>query len=280
MRSQRGMTLVEMLVLMATPAAALGGGRQTSPLQPASIFQLGTADNSMHLASGQACTVGIDDATKQPPVIVASPSRFGFEAECVSDAPTDKLASYIPFVSAPTDSADIAADTAVFFFQPDLATARTDDYVLMRQMNRERPTALQHNVLAYPGRPFFQYYYRKLIEGGKLSTQPVPNSWLPLRHGAVKHGTPADTGSAARVDTLRAVEVSYTVSNGRAGADERVRRVSTIVPLATLSRKRSHDCEREPFASQVSNMMPMLELGRKNSVFAVPAAPRRTCTIA
>lgn len=259
-RSQRGVTLVEMLVLMAAPAATLGGNdaRPTAPA-PASIFQLGPTDAIARLTGAgtglNGCQVKLEEAAKQPMVVIASSAKFGFEVDCKEADSRDRLASYIPRANFGGDSLAAAPDTAVFFFQSDPSTARTDDFVMLRQVSGERPVAILRNVLPYPGRPFFQYYYRKPADNAKPSTHlPVPANWLPLRHGPVKHGAVADTGLAARIDTLRAVEISYTISNGKVGPGERLQRYSNIVPLVDLSRKKSKICEREPFVSNASYM--------------------------
>jgi hypothetical protein len=229
MRSQRGMTLVEMLVAMTAPAAVVGG-IQGLPRSQSDSFENAADLIAMAVADRLECPASGNSRDQQALVVHASAFRFSFEADCLERGSTDQVASYrsggaetayFPvsgqtIAPAPTET---DTDTATFFFQADPVTPRTDDFVLMRQISGRRPEAMLRNVLAYPGRPFFQYYYRKTGEAG-TTTHPVPASWLPLQHPTMKHGSAADTGMTARIDTLRAVEVNYTITNGRTGTAE------------------------------------------------------------
>jgi hypothetical protein len=65
------------------------------------------------------------------------------------------------------------------------------------------------------------------------------------------HGSAGDTAVAARIDSLRAVELSYSVTNGRTGTEERIRQISTIIPLPNLTAKKLQTCGHDPLFSQV-----------------------------
>src|SRR5262249_2629238 len=117
-----------------------------------------------------------------------------------------------------------------------------------RQLNTQRPEIVVRNVLTFPGEPFFRYYYRSMQQG----TQQVPGSWLPLWHLRMEHGAVADTGTASRIDRLNAIVLNYNVSNGRTGADERIRPVSTIIPLTSLTTKHPNPCGYDPLFSRAS----------------------------
>lgn len=257
MRSRRGVTLVEMLVALTLPGAVAGGIQGAARSHPDSFSRIAdsrAAEVASLLGGGDECSA----QDQQALVVFASAFRFGFEAGCVGGRSSEQLAaSTREYYSLGGQVIEMpgkvpATDTVNYYFQADRSTPRTDDFVLMRKIGMRRPEAVLRNVLAYPGRPFFQYYYRKADEAGQRRTHPVPAKWLPLEHAAVRHGSPADTGASARIDTLRAVEVNYSLTNGRTGVAEKIQPVSKIVVLSTLTRKKSRPCEDEPLFSQAS----------------------------
>jgi len=112
------------------------------------------------------------------------------------------------------------AELLIYYFEPDTSTARNDDFVLLRRVNNAAPEVIARNILRTGATPFFQYMKQvPSAAGGAL--QVVPAGQMPLRHTVSMHLSPADTGVAARIDSVRAIRFSYTVSNGRSGADER-----------------------------------------------------------
>jgi hypothetical protein len=56
------------------------------------------------------------------------------------------------------------------------------------------------------GEPYFRYY--KLAANGALLE--IPPGSLPMRHLNGWHGSPADTGNSARVDSIRLVRARFT----------------------------------------------------------------------
>lgn len=276
MRPQRGATLVEMLVAMAMPVLAVGGANAAPRVSAAAISESNVEQViAQALAVRPGCTITSISSTgpleTQPLAVYASAFSFSFVTECLapSGGSHDQLASS-PYTSNGAYSMQLAAwhgtssypaspdngsppatsDTITFFFQPDQATARTDDFVLMRQLNTQRPEVVVRNVLTFPGQPFFRYYYRPADRS--VDTHQVPGSWLPLRHLRMEHGAVADTGTAARIDLLRALEVNYSITNGRTGAEERIRSVNNIIPLSSLEPKHARPCGYDPLFSQAS----------------------------
>jgi hypothetical protein len=254
------------MMLSGMLVAVTAAGRLESQSAPVSLAR-NPEEIAARWVDQETCSAVTNGSDQQPLVVYVSAFRFGYEASCGSGETGDLLAS-TPASNAPATFAgagnddlwpteaiptDLGADTVSYFFQADRTTPRTDDFVLMRQVSGRRAEPVIRNVLPYPGRPFFQYYYRK-TDGGRRSTLPAPTSWLPLQHAAVKHGTPADTGAAARIDTLLAVEVNYSITNGRTGAAERVERIDTVMAFASLGlKKRTRPCDgSEPLFSQAS----------------------------
>jgi prepilin-type N-terminal cleavage/methylation domain-containing protein len=129
------------------------------------------------------------------------------------------------------------AETETLWFEPDTATARNDDFHLMRQVNNGRPEEVARNLLVFPGRPFFEWLRTDSI--GNLTS--VAAASLPWRHTNPVHGSLADTGVVARIDSIRAVRVSAYATNGQTGTREVIRELVTTVriPNAGLTKQRS-----------------------------------------
>ena len=136
------------------------------------------------------------------------------------------------------------AETITYYFTPDTSTVRTDDYVLMRQVNNSPASVVARNLLAFPGRPFFEWL--KTDTAGNLqtvsATAAAPYPALPWRHQAPIHGSLGDTIQfGAYIDSIRAVRVNIYATNGKSGAQEITRALVTTVriPNAGLTKQRS-----------------------------------------
>jgi type II secretory pathway pseudopilin PulG len=138
------------------------------------------------------------------------------------------------------------AETIVFFFDRDSSTARTDDFALFKQVNQDSPELVGRNLLQTAGQPFFSYFRERTPPSAPTRIEPVAPGLLPWFHSVPLHGSAADTGTASRIDSVRAVQVNFTTTNGRTGADERLRSMARLVwlPNAGLEVKRS--CGDEP----------------------------------
>jgi type II secretory pathway pseudopilin PulG len=199
-------------------------------------------------------TAGVGVPTPQPVMVYAGPDVVSFNADYASNIPGDVFAVYheprLPDDAATALTPDRAltlpgtsftyptaayyvgasnspAETITFFFASDSATARTDDFVLYRQVNDLAPEVLARRLLRGAG-PFFTYY------GAGTGSSPIaalPTASLPVRHGAAVHGSPADTGRDALVDGIRAVRVAYAATNGLTGAREARREISRMIRL-------------------------------------------------
>lgn len=140
------------------------------------------------------------------------------------------------------------AETYILYFLGDAGTSRSDDYILYQRVNNGTPEIIARNILAHPnGKPFFEFLMqRQLVTGDTL--MPVPTALLPLARRVVISGISAtDSADYVRPDSVRAVRLHFRLTNGRTGADERFRDVSTTmetpnngIPLPTV-------CGREPF---------------------------------
>lgn len=250
MRSKRGATAVEILVVFTAPAMLLGWTVQAVPTQSSAPL---TPDWLLAMAADAVECAGAPRIL----VVEASSTSFGFEVACVpgneAGSSTDHLAAFAPSAPAPPPAHPHAGniDTVTFFFQPDSTTSRPDDFALMRRLNNEPPSVEHRNLLIYPGRSFLHYFYRYTDSNGTATSQIVPAEWLPLYHVAEPHGTAADTGVAARIDTLYAVEVNFSFFD----RDSAVASFTDVIPLTSLQRDRLFVGENEPAFSHTSAML-------------------------
>ncbi|MBX3132237.1 MAG: hypothetical protein KF689_02465 [Gemmatimonadaceae bacterium] len=147
-----------------------------------------------------------------------------------------------------------AAETITFYFGRDSSTARTDDYILWRRINNLAPEVVSTNILRTPGEPFFRYF-RAFATAASTWIDTVPRASLPWRHQRPIHLSNSDTGSFARIDSVRAIRVSFTVTNGRAGtaAGEQTRALTRLIRLPNVGLSSTRTCGDEPlFTSAIT----------------------------
>ncbi|MBA3760898.1 MAG: prepilin-type N-terminal cleavage/methylation domain-containing protein [Gemmatimonadales bacterium] len=136
------------------------------------------------------------------------------------------------------------AETVSFYFRPDSSTTDIgDDFVLMQRVNALPAERVARNIMAYPGRPFFEYFVHRrtmlvppatrdsLVIAGTAGSGIV----LPIIHSVAIHGSPTDSAgdpsNSYLADSVKAVRINLRVSNGLTGAAQRVRDISTTVSL-------------------------------------------------
>jgi prepilin-type N-terminal cleavage/methylation domain-containing protein len=279
---RRGMTLLEMLVALVVFGVVVGGafsflryqseGYRFGSEQMDALQNLRFAANALEL---DLRTAGSNVPDEQPYIIYAGTDVVAFNADYATNVENDVWAVYYDRdapagavmaltkarqITIPTTSfvypdtsyhalgglTNSPAETIVFYFELDATTSRTDDYVLYRKLNSDPAELVSHNLLQTPGEPFFQYYWIRNPPSAPTRIEEVPAGVLPLRHSVPIHGSTADTGAAARVDSLRGVRVNFTATNGKTGTEERQRAISRLVrlPNAGLAVKRS--CGDEP----------------------------------
>lgn len=287
MRRSAGFTLIEMLIAMVVFMAVLGGALSFLRAQ-AGGFRKGDEEMStlLNLSYGadhlhaQLRTAGARTLDRQPPIVYASANSFSFNADYVSNDVTDisavyvdpdapaaetvalRLADQVPipgsspaFIYPSQDYLDEAghnslAETITLFFRPDLETPRGDDFVLLRQVNGQPAERLVRNILPdSTNLPFFRYYKLRMPGAGLAPVAAlVTSAELPMRHTIPAHGSTADAGSP--IDSLRAVLVSYVITNGLAGERERRQRISTTIPLPNMGLRELKICGAAPVLGQ------------------------------
>ncbi len=279
LQDERGLTLLEMMIALVVFSFVLAGALAFLRAQGRS-FTLG----SQRVAMLQNARFAFDELEKdlrtagagapdiQPPLIYLGGSVIAFNANYLTNTPGDVFAVYYN-PDAPNGSTDAAglaqrftipltsiiypdtnylegvinsaSETITFYFGPDSTTTRADDYTLYRQINNLAPEVVSRNLLQTGATPFFQYWWQPVV-GGVPSIAQVPNAGLPWRHTISIHLALADTGAAARIDSVRAVQVSFTVTNGLSGTAERRRALSRYIRLPNVGLANKQTCGDAP----------------------------------
>lgn len=277
---ERGLTLIEMLIALTVFSVVLAGALAFLRAQGRS-FALGSQRSSMLQNSRFAFdelekdlrTAGAGAPDIQPAIVYAGPNVVAFNANYATRTPGDVFAVYYD-PDVPIGAADAArksdrftiptttvaypdtdylqgglinssAETITFFFAPDSTTSRSDDYILYRQVNNLAPEVVSRNITATGAVPFFQYYAQVIVAGSPVMQQ-VPNGVLPLQHTVPIHLAISDTGTAAKIDSLRAVLVSFSVTNGLSGSSERRRPLSRYIRLPNVGLSTKQTCGDPP----------------------------------
>ena len=279
MKRARGMTMIEVMIALILAGVVMAAAIRFFKAMNVSVA--GTVDR---LDAMQNLRYGIQNIDRelrvagagtvevQPTLVYISSSVVTFNADLVSATANSPTAVYYnPDVdpnatneattaqrfTIPTTSVQYPdstyrssggmispAETITYYFTPDTSTVRTDDYVLMRQVNNSPANVVARNLLAFPGRPFFEWL--KTDTAGNLqtvsATAAAPYPALPWRHQAPIHGSLGDTIQfGAYIDSIRAVRVNIYATNGKSGAQEITRALVTTVriPNAGLTKQRS-----------------------------------------
>ena len=166
------------------------------------------------------------------------------------------------------------AELIIFFFQPDTSTARTDDFVLMRQVNGTTPEVLARNLLNQGSTPFFRYFRRRVYTG-QITLDSIPDGELPLFHLAKIHQAADDTAQSAMTDSIRAVRVSFRSTNGRTGDDERFMYLSRVIDLPNSGIEIAGACGDEPILGSTLQAFVFGGSGAPNGTGSVEALQER-----
>ncbi|MEA2722270.1 MAG: hypothetical protein QOH59_41 [Gemmatimonadales bacterium] len=292
MKRRAGFTLIEMMIAMVVFTAVMAGalsflraqtrGFRRGDQEMATMLNLSYGADHLH---AQLRTAGANVVQRQPLVIYASENSFSFNADYASNDAADISAVYVdPDASAaetvaleladqitipnsvpaflyPTQNYPAAAginssaETITLFFQADAETPRADDFVLLRQVNGQPPEPLVRNVLRDgAGAPFYRYLKLRTPAGAAAQIVAVAAAELPFRHMIAGHGSTADVGDpTAEIDSLRAVQVQFLVTNGQVGATERTQRIGLTIPLPNMGLRELKICGGSPVLGQPLN---------------------------
>ncbi|MEZ4587397.1 MAG: prepilin-type N-terminal cleavage/methylation domain-containing protein [Gemmatimonadales bacterium] len=140
------------------------------------------------------------------------------------------------------------AETKIFWFAADTGTARTDDYILYERTNESAGEIVARNILAYPGRPFFEFFLARRLNTGQDTLVIASGGLLPLKRQWPQVGdTPTDTANKVRPDSVRAIRINLRVTNGWTGSDQRTRDFSQLIQVPNNGLPSPNVCGRSPF---------------------------------
>jgi len=276
--NRRGLSLLELLVTLVIMGVIMGAAMNFF-IGQSKTFRRGAGDVAMlqnirfgaDLLNQHFRAVGANVLSGQPPIIYVDQNTFAFNADYASNLPPDSNGIYYSIYYTPkapnseVDAIQVAnqftipntgvvypqadyllapgimgpAETIVFWFAPDTETARSDDYVLFRQVNNSPPEAVVRDILQDTV-PFFQFMYLK-DSSSTLSIGTVPPAELPLEYDVV-----SDTVKNQMLANLRAVLVSYIITNGLTGANERRRPMSLVAPFPNMEDRQLPTCGNAP----------------------------------
>ncbi len=273
MRTHRGFSIIELLVAIIIMGLVMAGAMNFF-IGQSKTFRRGSTDITLlqnvrfanDLLAQHFRAVGANTTVGQPPIIFASDQSLSFNADYAANSSGDSTAIYLTpsapsdEVEAPTTATQFAipgssivypkadyeiapgmpsfAETITFWFAPDTETTRSDDWVMLRQSNGTAPEVIVRNVLP-DSVPFFRYMFLRKDASGTQSIDTVPAATLPLSYG--EFGA-KDTLTAR----LRAVIVSFRVTNGLTGPDERTRPLTLVEPFPNMSKIQLQTCGNDP----------------------------------
>jgi len=275
MSKRRGVSLIELIVAILIMGLVMAAAQRFFVAQ-SKTFRRGASDAVMlqnirfgaDLLNQHLRSVGANLTDGQPPVIYVDDKVLSFNADYATNTAGDLNAIYYT-PKAPNDEVmalaaaaqvtvpgqtslkypDFSYEAAVgipspaemitFWFAPDTETVRADDYVLWRQVNGATPEAVVRNILK-DSVPFFRFLYLK-DSASVLSIDTVKAASLPLQYNFS-----TDTVRLRLIANLRAVIVSYIVTNGLSGPSERTRPMNLIVPFPNMQSHQLKTCGNDP----------------------------------
>jgi prepilin-type N-terminal cleavage/methylation domain-containing protein len=141
------------------------------------------------------------------------------------------------------------AELVAFRFTKDTTSTDPLDIMLVRQVNNFPREIIATGLRKSPSAPFFRYWYDPTRYNAALTDlDTVPRAWIPLAKTAPKRGITPDTGTApsARIDAIRAVEVTYEATLPSKGTRNTIR---YMVPMPnTAMGRQGRACGRIPIA--------------------------------
>lgn len=278
---ERGMTLVEILIVISIFAFIVAGAMGFMATQNKAFYRgaekmtaLQNLRFTLDRLETDLQTAGTGVPQGQPWMLYAGDKAIAFAADYATNvannlgavyydpgAPTGTVSSLRTSVTIPTTSFVVGdtlyhdpplssnpspAEVIMFFFTPDTATARSDDYALYRQVNNAAPELVSRSLLQMGSEPFFRFFYQRDSTGVASFNDSIPANQLPLKHAAKLEASVADTGQSARLDLFRAVRVQVRATNGLTGPEERTADLSLMIDMRNSKYPRLQSCGDDP----------------------------------
>jgi prepilin-type N-terminal cleavage/methylation domain-containing protein len=265
----RGFTLVELLIAMTMSGLVVSALMTFFVVHVKSARRAGIRIEAVQRARFAAeilrreialAGAGIPDA--QPLAVFAGPSDFLFSVDLASSTPGDRVAVYqLPDAPASeTEGADSAAmslpngqpyprawygpdrtpgpaETVRFSFVPQ----GDDEFALVRAVNGQSADTLLRGLKKIGPRDFFTYWVAEA--DGRLRELTADTVW----HSAPVHESAADTAGSALADSIKLVEIAFTVKvPGRRFEEPVERNISMGVALKNAGLIRNPACGDRP----------------------------------
>ena len=259
-QAESGFSLIEMMISIVILSVVMGAAVSLMRSQSRNFARGG---NRMELTQNLRYTVssmerlvrtlGGGIGTGQPMLVYAGNDVFTFNGNYASRLP-DGVAVYInpdipaaaelamttatpitlPNVS-PTITYPVAnyfwggatpsrAETISIYFRPDSSTADANDFVMLQRINATRSELIARNIRAYPGRPFFEYWWDSTTALGLTTYKQLAPARIPVRNLVIG-------GATSLADSVRTIRLNLVVTNGDLTADSSSRRVSTMFQI-------------------------------------------------
>ena len=150
------------------------------------------------------------------------------------------------------------AEVITFFFRQDSTTTRSDDWILYRKVNATSPELVARNLLQTGSEPFFSFERLADDSGGGNMLAPVADSLIPIHHSETVHLSAGDTARSALADSVRAVRVQLSSTNGLAGDEEIIVSLDRLIPLPNAGLGQLATCGSAPLLGASLNAVPGL----------------------
>jgi prepilin-type N-terminal cleavage/methylation domain-containing protein len=293
MRNRRGFTLIELLISMTLLLFIMGAAvqflRKQTSLVASTTAKMDALQNAGFAATQierelREAGAGVVDA--QPMLVQIDSEAITFNANMVSIDSGDVRAVYqltdadtngvrvmwkserrllpnqvtvaYPDTTYTSGSVASGAETISYYFRPDSTTSNANnDYLLMRRVNGRPATMVARGIVKDSRDTFPLFTYYKADSTNKL--KPILEKNMPYFHTMI-HGSKADTGKSAVLDSIRAVRIHFLAAakDPKTGKDA-LRAVELQVRLLNSGLLQFNSCGQEPLpatAPSVSSNSP------------------------
>jgi hypothetical protein len=271
--------LVAMILMMVIMTVAVQTFRRSSTLLASQAGALEAQQNGRFAVTSldrDLRVAGVGVAADQPMIVQASNTAITFNVDLVSGDSSDASAVYVdPRADSNTTSAMRTntgitlpnstrtypdstyyaaggllspAETISYYLAKDSTTAVSTEYILWRRVNASAPRVVARGIRFNPTDTVFQYY--RANAAGAVSL--IPTSALPLYHPVPVHGSLADTGSYALIDSVRSVRLRLTAVYHDPLRGDVLRPVQATIRLLNAGLSNRTTCGQAPLGVAVS----------------------------
>ncbi len=265
--------LVSMILMMVIVSIAVQTFRKSSALlakQSGSLEALANARFGLSSIDRDLRVAGAGVTAAQPILVQASNTAITFNVDLISRAAGDPSAVYYDpsadsnatramrttsTITLPGSSFTYpestyyqatgilgGAETVSYYLSKDSTTALSTEYILFRRVNNTTPRVVAMGIQYSPGDTVFQYF--RVTAADTLA--PVPTASLPTYHYAAAHGSAADTGVYALIDSIRSVRITLKAVYHDPRAGDVLRPLQATVKLLNSGLVSRSSCGQTP----------------------------------